>query len=437
MVASYLIESCSAHLRLFNPFKNRRSIILYLNKLIEKLIINRAKGFLVPTVFTGVTIAFSCYSIAIVAANNIGQIDQQTVEELRVVKALEKIPEVASRFSALVEDFAEAIIDSKSFDEIQAKVVSFNQRLWRIAINSYKLKNDFDDRPLYWARLQMASQLRQADSFSKLSLTEQSSLMWQLEMASRGQTDIDFDQQADLKVILTGFDPFFLDRNLDQSNPSGAVASALDNQVIRFNGQTVEIETVIVPVRFADFDQGMIEAILTPYMKDKKVDMIITVSMGREDFDLERYPGKRRSAKAPDNLNVYTGASSENPIVPSLNGKPIEGPEFVRFSLPVDEMKTAKGDFAINDNNKITTTERTYKVQSLLELKDKVSVQGSGGGYLSNEISYRSILLRNKLSAKLPVGHVHTPRFKGFKPRKTEKIIEQVKEMLKQAITTL
>ncbi len=37
------------------------------------------------------------------------------------------------------------------------------------------------------------------------------------------------------------------------------------------------------------------------------------------------------------------------------------------------------------------------------------AVQGSGGGYLSNEIAHRATLLRDGYADQLPVGHIHTP----------------------------
>jgi len=72
--------------------------------------------------------------------------------------------------------------------------------------------------------------------------------------------------------------------------------------------------------------------------------------MGRSDFDLEHFPGLRRSATAPDNINVYTGANKTNPLVPSLLAVPLIGDEFVRFSLPYKAMMKAKGNYKINYN---------------------------------------------------------------------------------------
>ena len=74
---------------------------------------------------------------------------------------------------------------------------------------------------------------------------------------------------------------------------------------------------------------------------------------------------------------------------------------------------------------------------NLVQLATETSVQGSGGGYLSNEVSYRSIVLRNKLNASLPVGHIHTPRIKAFEPATSKKIVEQIKQMLSLSLTEI
>ncbi|MCP3675076.1 MAG: hypothetical protein GY829_11495, partial [Gammaproteobacteria bacterium] len=131
-----------------------------------------------------------------------------------------------------------------------------------------------------------------------------------------------------------------------------------------------------------------------------------------------------------------TGATAENPLVPRLNENELEGPEFIEFSLPASLIMKAKGDFAINDNHKVTTLSKMFSPATISELAEQISVQGSGGGYLSNEISYRSLLLRDQYNPTLPVGHIHTPRSMGFNPEKTEKIIQQIKSMISMILST-
>ena len=358
-----------------------------------------------------------------------------SVEENRIDKAKQTMPLIFTPFAAELENFAHQINQAKSLTALTQHVLRYGTKRWQNGVEQFNNSGDFDDRVLYWSRLEMSKLVKLSPVYASLLPTQQQDILWKLELLTRGQQDIKFDKGTNKKILVTGFDPFFLDRNIDQSNPSGVAALALDDLVINFEGKSAEIETLIVPVRFADFDQGMIEALLSPYYD--QVDMIVTISMGRENFDLERFPGLRRSAKAPDNANIYTGADQKTPLVPQLNGKPLTSPEFVEFSLPVAAMQKAVGHYKINDNKNITTLTGNRTANNLAELATETSVQGSGGGYLSNEISYRSIVLRNKLNVNLPVGHIHTPRIKAFEPETSKKVVEQIKQMLSFALTEI
>lgn len=361
-----------------------------------------------------------------------------TVEESKITQAQQELPIISNQFVALQKQFLTELSETKTTESLAKVVNLFANKLWQGATVHLQKNKTYDDRALYWARLQLAKTLRTSAPFHRLNEQEQSKLMFNFELASRGNNDVSFNKNTDKKILITGFDPFFLHRNIGQSNPSGIAAMAFDGVVIEHNGVTAEIQTLMVPVRFADFDQGMIETMLTPHIKSGDVDMVSTISMGREDFDLERFPGLRRSAQAPGNLGVYTGATSENPLVPYLHSKPLNGPEFVEFSLPIEAMSKAKGQYKINDNANIASLEKgKFVANSLIELAKQTSVSGSGGGYLSNEISYRSILLRNQYNPKLAVGHIHTPRIKDWDKQEVSNIVEQIQLMLKNATTEL
>ena len=209
-------------------------------------------------------------------------------------------------------------------------------------------------------------------------------LLSTLERGSRGQYDLAYSQALRKKILITGFDPFLLDEHIDQSNPSGVAALLLDGQVLSHQGIRAEINTVMIPVRYKDFDEGLIESLLAPYYALNNVDMVVTISMGREHFDLERFPGKRRSVTAPDNANIVYGGTQTAPKISSLNGRPLPGAEFVEFSLPVAHMQKAQGPYEINDNHEVTTLEKTFKPSSLAELEGAIAVNGGGGG-----ITYR------------------------------------------------
>jgi pyrrolidone-carboxylate peptidase len=256
--------------------------------------------------------------------------------------------------------------------------------------------------------------------------------MASFEQASRGQTDVVWAKPNARRVLITGFDPFSLDNHIGQSNPSGAVALALDGRLFEVDGVLVEINAAVFPVRYPDFDAGVLEQWLSPLLIKGALDLFVSVSMGRDQFDLERFPGRRRSSSALGNLQEHTGGTAASPKPGLLDDLPLQGPEFVEFSLPAAVMQQAQGDFKIRDNHRVTTLKGgTFEAASLAALRGQTAVQGSGGGYLSNEISYRSIRLANELGITLPMGHIHTPRFEGKDdPDKLLGILAQVQEMI-------
>ncbi|MBD0412532.1 hypothetical protein [Pseudoalteromonas distincta] len=360
-----------------------------------------------------------------------------TVEEQRINKAQPAMPNVLNAFTSQVSSFEQQFKELNNFKSAKALVQSFSFELWENAKQRIVKTNNYDDRELYWARLLSSKVIRTTSPKFSITQAQLNTLLTLLEEGSRGRTDLAFSSGSTKKILLTGFDPFLLDRNINQSNPSGVAALLLDGQVINYNGISAEINTVMVPVRYEDFDQGIIESLLAPYYALNNVDMVVTVSMGRTEFDLEHFPGKRRSVTAPDNANIVYGGTQTNPVIPKLNGRPLPGNEFVKFSLPVNYMQKAKGPYKIIDNHEVTTLEKTYKAPSYGDLKNSIAVNGGGGGYLSNEISYRSIRLRDALNSSIPTGHIHTPRIQQFEPETEAKIVKQIKAMLEQSLVAL
>lgn len=359
-----------------------------------------------------------------------------TIEESRIDKAQKEYPAMVELFASRLAEFDSILSTVNSAAELKTTITKQGNSLWLDAVAYLQKSKSFDDRPLYWARLQMSKVLRGNELYRGLPRDVQTEFMELLEFASRGDRSANFNSEGLQKILITGFDPFFLDRNIAQSNPSGIAAMYLDGRVLELNGKKVEIQSLMIPVRFADFDQGMIEQMLAERMPI--VDMVATISMGRKDFDLERFPGLRRSSKAPGNLNIFTGATSKSPLKPFLYGEPLTTPEFVEFSLPVQAMQQARGPYKVIDNHKVETLSKgKIEPKTLTELDGEVSVQGSGGGYLSNEISYRSIVLRNELKPDLPVGHIHTPRIKEWKRSEVKDIVLQIEDMLRHSISTL
>ncbi|WP_149982740.1 hypothetical protein [Pseudoalteromonas rhizosphaerae] len=360
-----------------------------------------------------------------------------TVEELRIKQATTAMPQVLDIFSEDIAQFEQSWKSLKNFKQATDLLHDYSTQLWLNAKQHITVTKSYDDRALYWARLLSSKIIRTTKPEFALTTAEQSTLLTMLENGSRGRTDLAYSKNTTKKILLTGFDPFLLDRNINQSNPSGLAALLLDGQVITYQGISAEINTVMVPVRYEDFDQGIIEELLAPYYALNNVDMIVTVSMGSKDFDLERFPGKRRSVTAPDNANIVYGGTAKAPLIPGLNDRTLPGSEFVQFSLPATQMQQAKGPFPINDNHKVVTLEKAFEPKTLAELKDAIAVKGGGGGYLSNEISYRSIRLRDQLNSDIPTGHIHTPRIAQFEPETEAKIVKQIQAMLEQSLVIL
>ena len=372
-----------------------------------------------------------------------------TVEEARISKLRERHPEVADRYSDIVNQAKSSFDLAGDYEAMSLLTHHTGKKLWEAAKRTVAEQAILDDRSLYWSRLSLTAYLRASQFAVPLSSNQRISLIERLENSSRGRDSIEFTAGAVKKILVTGFDPFLLDKHIDQSNPSGIVALNLDGQTLTYGQASAEIQTVIFPVRFEDFDAGEVEQLIEPLLKTRQVDMIVTVSMGRTDFDLEHFPGRRRSSGSPDNLNVYSGGDETKPKIPLLNGAVIEGPEFLEFSLPYRAMQQvildAKQDankqpgevtypYLINDNRTITTLDGTFEAKTLAELKDATAVLGSGGGYLSNEISYRSVRLAHKYQPLIPTGHIHTPRLERYDVEQLKTISDQVAEMIRYAI---
>jgi len=340
------------------------------------------------------------------------------VEEARIETARAAMPE-------LLGDLAPLELDCAATPEHAGLLAG--RMLWREAASAVHrdLAAAGDDRPLYWRRL---ATLRAARRTCPRGLAA-------FESASRGFADVIYDAASEVKILVTGFDPFLLDRDITQSNPSGVAALWLDDVRTELGTgaarRSVEIQSVVVPVRFEDFDEGLVEREIVPLALRNDVDLLITISMGREAFDLERFPGRRRSASAPDNRDVRTGGSAATPVLPRLGDGPLDGPEFVEFTLPVDAMLAAGGAFTVRDNRSVTTLEDgSFEAGALEDLAGRTAVRGGGGGYLSNEISYR-VLNALRTAAEAPrSGHVHTPRIRGHDAETIGAVVRQIEAMI-------
>ncbi|MFF4903926.1 pyroglutamyl peptidase [Streptomyces sp. NPDC001260] len=337
-----------------------------------------------------------------------------TVEEQRLDKAVPR--EILSRsgFDDVAPRLARDLGAAGSYAEARRIVVREGHALWRRAVDRVQgrgpaggdLSRD-DDRPLYWARLGMTREVRTWEPEFGLSDRQRALLLDGLERTSRGQTEVRYPGGRGLRrILVTGFDPFTLDRDIRISNPSGATALALDGTVIRTADGPARVEAVVFPVRWQDFTAGTVERTLRPYLR--KVDLFTTVSQGRVGrFDVERTNGAWRGG-FPDNDNI--GRTETVPV-----SDPAAQPQWTTTTLPYKAIVAADtGRFPVYDHTEVTEIPAggtTEVVRPDGPTQGSTARAGGGGNYLSNEIAYRATLLRDRLGLhdSLPGGHVHTP----------------------------
>ncbi|MFE1195941.1 pyroglutamyl peptidase [Streptomyces olivaceoviridis] len=337
-----------------------------------------------------------------------------TVEEQRLDQAVPQEILRRSGFADAAPEFGRALHHARSYAQARRIVVREGSALWRRAVERAQgrgpaggdLSRD-DDRPLYWARLGMTREVRTWEPGFGLTDRQRDALLDRLERTSRGQSDIRYPGQGHLRrVLLTGFDPFTLDRDIRISNPSGATALALDGTVIETARGPARVEAAVFPVRWQDFAEGTVERTLRPYLPE--VDLFTTVSQGRVGrFDVERTNGAWRGGFA-DNDDV--GRTGTIPVT-----DPASQPQWTGTTLPYTAVVAARtGRFPVYDHTEVTEIPAggtAPVVRPDGPTPGSTARAGAGGDYLSNEIAYRATLLRDRLGLHdtLPGGHVHTP----------------------------
>ncbi|MCX4909048.1 pyroglutamyl peptidase [Streptomyces sp. NBC_00878] len=337
-----------------------------------------------------------------------------TVEEQRLDRAAPQEILARSGFDTVTPEFVRELAKAGSYAEAKRVVAKQGARLWQRAVDRAQgrgpavgdLTRD-DDRPLYWARLGMTREVRAWDPEFTLTETQRTSLLASLEQTSRGQNTIRYPHGKGVKrILVTGFDPFTLDRDIRISNPSGATALALDGTTIETADGPARVETAVFPVRWQDFAGGTVEQTLRPHLPH--VDLFTTVSQGRVGrFDVERTNGAWRGGFG-DNENL-----SRTETIPVTD--PASQPQWTSTTLPYKDIVAAStGRFPVYDNTSVTEIPAggtTPVVRPEGPTPGSTARAGGGGDYLSNEIAYRATLLRDRLglTASLPGGHVHTP----------------------------
>ncbi|SOB79409.1 pyroglutamyl peptidase [Streptomyces sp. 1331.2] len=327
-----------------------------------------------------------------------------------------------SGLSDLLHGFPAALCTARTARRAERIVDAWGRALWQAGVDRAQGRRPSgelparDDRPLYWTRLAMTVQL--AD-WQPAFAVDRTALRDRFEDASRG-LDGGFGAAPGVRrIFVSGFDPFGLDAEPRRANPSGAAVLQLTGQRITLaDGSTAEVRAVVLPVRYGDFDRGVVERAFGPHLRPgpQSADLITSISQGYPGlFTLEAWAGRARSADPyPDNVRALSGGTSRQPVdAPDL----APGPQFIRTTLPTDAMTAVQQPYPVLLNTPVT--EIPAGATDPVDRPDgptpgSRSVAGGGGGYLSNEVAYRSNLLRLTLAPDLPGGHLHTPVLTGL-----------------------
>ncbi|MGB8192146.1 MAG: S8 family serine peptidase [Chitinophagaceae bacterium] len=378
------------------------------------------------------------------------------------------------QFSKLVNDFRTAVLavpnNAAAKASLQTHINNFAPKFLqrgREIVNANGHANP-DDRPLYWARLK-ALVILKGHPYLLQTIEEAEGLIQLFDSKSRGWGAVSFAgaPAGARRVLLTGFDPFGLNKalggdNFLQNNPSGVAALFLHGKTIVHNGKTGFIQTAMIPVRYRDFDNKNVDGFFGPFfVTPNQVDTIATMSQGREfRYDIERFMAKYRNPALTDNEGVlggeplyYVPGGQPGDVVPETDNSLL--PEFIETTLPVASI--VPGTFA----NAQVIFNQAWDAQGLPDpdrgdsapgsgntptppapAAGAISVQGSGGNYLSNEICYRVALQRVKHGSAIKTGHIHLPILQNLVTQDFDKaafsaFVTRMEEIMKDLIAGL
>ncbi|MEP6849668.1 MAG: IPT/TIG domain-containing protein [Acidobacteriota bacterium] len=383
--------------------------------------------------------------------------NEETLEEyLRVVEPVQTILTNAGNYFLEFGKNLLLAVTNHQATPISLVLKNNGEDLWAHAADMVQ-SPFFDDRPLYWARLQGIGALRaymRRNPGVSLNIS-------QFELPSRGLDPTDggikfINAPAGArKVIVTGFDPFGLlgglsmegPDSVERSNPSGLITLSFDGTTISIpNHGDFFLRTAIFPVRYRDFNNSIVENAVVPSLSS--IVMFITTSDNSDTryYDIERWAARKR-VNLTDNNNEQ---GVEFPVLPA-------GSDFLESTLPYELVITTSESLSGPSGPAAFVIDQSYLVSGTIgDLGERrrpgtppplnttllgrfrpepigedldghrkvadgpsgISDEGSGGNYLSNEIFYRVALKRKAVRPGLPSGHFHVPSTK-FDPRGT------------------
>jgi hypothetical protein len=370
-----------------------------------------------------------------------------------------------------LRDFASRLGQTRSMAAAEAEARRFGRSLWSDATARAQRSRtpNTDDRLLYFARLQALSAIRAWQPRWTANPDERRRsippLLAILEQASRGLDTFSFPQQrargtgaeavGTKRIVISGFDPFDASGSIDiasadRTNPSASAVLALDGTLVTAGSGAARVqgrvEGVVFPVRYRDFDAGIVENALRPHLTGPPVaDLVMTISRGSSLYELEEQAGRRRSG-SPDNERVGGVAGSVT------SGGAANDPEFIRTSVSSITLAGMRGAIprtgAIPEE--VNVVERDPSTGAVARVPAptpapapghgpaREAVEGSGSNFLSNEVFYRASRLRRGTNPSVPVIHLHVPQVTGVDPpAERAAVIAKVRQIIAGALPTL
>ncbi len=347
--------------------------------------------------------------------------------------------------------------------------------------------NEADDRILYWSRIKMSAALKSHELLLQ-SFSARNKLIERLENKTRGYDDIDFSGApgGTKKVLLTGFDPCFLDpkggltHNVLNSNPSGAAALALHGQTITDGANDVAyIQTLLLPVRYEDFDrrggEGIVEDLFNRFLDPsdpdyEPVDMIIPMDkFTPHAFMFGRFAARKRGAEKdnrfvqeikfpslPQGEAFYEQSLEIQNVVPSNTPYPAGQDYYRYYNQTYSYIVTAPGDVKKfteekrEGNSPIGNDPNNDDPANLLPVNQPSTnitpMEGAFPPYFANEVFYRLCSLNDTTSASPDIGLLMLPKIQDnkkvaksdpkisndFDGMITKEVIDQVKDIIKE-----
>ena len=437
--------------------------------------------------FSFSTAAYASAQATTINANKTGKRSYE--ERLGIFKGTEdNYINYDSKTKSIVNSFIKELSNIESTDDdakekIKTLVKNKGEELFNQGVNYIQNTSYFDDRPLYWGRIKMSAHIKMhpllkgdvdenGEAKAKSTLKE---ILEQFERNSRNRSYLNIKWPDPLpsgtkKILLTGFDPYTIywngDATLGTQNPSGIAALFLHGKTISDGaGNKAFIQSAIFPVRYRDFDQGVVEHLMqTMVYTPWGADMIMTISLngGSHYSDIERVAAKYRGGYV-DNNNQITGDSdwankmtnAHNsllnqfrnngqktleelmnylpPLHPNRVGqlKTKTGKPFYETTLPVSNIITSASTNGFNLDKQVLFYDQSYgahydakQTNKTLLVAEAINdgpnkatndytspdsyqyMIGSGGDYLSNEIFYRVSKIRDTFTSP-KTGHLH------------------------------